>query len=84
MGALWKEKESPQGHKNVNNKCHLKCPLGLTHLHKEELGQTRSSWNNPLGICELKVMAFDVTALGSNSQYLWISVPRSLHYFAGC
>lgn len=66
-GAQWKGKESPKGHKNVNNKCHLKCPLGLSHLHKEKMGHTRSSWNNPLGMAELKPMAFDVTILGSNS-----------------
>lgn len=36
-------------YKNVNNKCHLKRPLGLSHLHKEKLGHARSCWNNPLG-----------------------------------
>lgn len=36
-------------YKNVNNKCHLKRPLGLSHLHTEGLGHTRSCWNNPLG-----------------------------------
>lgn len=82
-GTRGKGSNLQRHYKNVNNKCHLKRPLGLSHCTKRRWVIQKAVgiilWEGWIGVSGIAA-----TIPGPNFCCLWVVVPVSLHYFGGC